>query len=280
MSVVLCRRRGTVRSMQVLPVGFTLPPLPYLVGILVASALVVAGLYRQRPAITEQVVVSLAPWMAVGAGLYALEQAIAVPSLVAPLISAPTVYLTTFVIAGTIFVAVGQREPSQYALDSGPGIQAVTGMVGFGFVLVVAARAALQNAPVYVFWPGLAVVGSVVIAGIVWVVIRQYQPVIADWTGFAGVLVVFGHTLDGLSTAVGTKLLGFGEQTPLSRLIIETGGVWLFVAVKVVIAIVVVSLLADYAHEEPSEGFLLLAAVAAVGLGPGIHNVILFTIVG
>jgi uncharacterized membrane protein len=266
--------------MQVLPVGFTLPPLPYLVGILVASALVVVSLYRQRPAITEQVVVSLAPWMAVGAGLYALEQAIAIPSLVAPLISAPTVYLTTFIIAGTIFVAVGQRNPDQFALDSGPGILASTGTLAFGFVLVVAAWAAFQNAPVHVFWPGLAVVGAIVIAGIVWVVARQYRPVVADLTGFAGVLVVFGHTLDGLSTAVGTKLLGFGEQTPLSRYIIELGGVWLFVVVKVVIALLVVSLLADYVNEEPSEGYLLLAAVAAVGLGPGIHNVILFTIVG
>jgi uncharacterized membrane protein len=266
--------------MQVLPVGFTLPPLPYLIGVLVASALVIVRLYRQRPAITEQVVVSLAPWMAVGAGLYALEQAIDIPSLLAPLVSAPTVYLTIFIIVGALFAAVGQRNPDQFALDSGPGVLAITGTLALCFVLAVAARAAFQRAPVHVFWPGLAVVGSIAVTGVAWIVVHQYRPAVADWTGFAGVLVVFSHTLDGLSTAVGTKILGFGEQTPLSRFIIEIGGVWLFVAIKVGIALVVVSLLADYVYEEPSEGYLLIAAVAAVGLGPGVHNVILFVIVG
>lgn len=264
--------------MQVLPEGFVLPPLPYLIGVLVASVLVAVGLYRRRPPITEQVVVALAPWMTVGAGLYALKQAAVVPSLLAPLANAPTVYLTTFAIAGTIFATVGHRRPDQFALDSAPGILAVTGILAFTPVLAIALLTAFRYPPVHVFWPGMAVVGAIVVASVVWIVARQYQPLKLDWTGWAGVLVIFGHSLDGLSTAVGLKFLGFGEQTPVSRLIIHVGGVWLFVLIKVVIALVVVSLMADYVREEPSEGFLLLAAVAAVGLGPGAHNIILFTI--
>jgi len=51
---------------------------------------------------------------------------------------------------------------------------------------------------------------------------------------------------------------------------------WLFVLVKVALVAVVVVLLADYVREVPGEGYLLLGLVAAVGLGPGVHNVLLF----
>lgn len=36
--------------------------------------------------------------------------------------------------------------------------------------------------------------------------------------------------------------------------------------------------MADYVREEPTEGYLLLGLVAAVGLGPGVHNLVLFSI--
>jgi uncharacterized membrane protein len=105
-----------------------------------------------------------------------------------------------------------------------------------------------------------------------------------------GFLAVFGHALDGVSTAVGVDLLGFGERTPLSRAIIEfaatlptepyLGTVWLFVLVKLAVASGVVTLFADYVREDPSEGYALLGFVAAVGLGPGVHNLLLFTVLG
>jgi len=37
-------------------------------------------------------------------------------------------------------------------------------------------------------------------------------------------------------------------------------------------------LLADSVREDPAEGRLLFVLVAAVGLGPGAHNLLLFTI--
>jgi uncharacterized membrane protein len=85
-------------------------------------------------------------------------------------------------------------------------------------------------------------------------------------------------------------LLGFGERTPVSQAVLdvaaslptaETFGVgWLFVLVKLAIAEVVVFLFADFVREDPTEGFLLLGAVAAVGLGPGVHNLLLFMVAG
>ena len=106
--------------------------------------------------------------------------------------------------------------------------------------------------------------------------------------GGVGALAVVAHALDGVSTAVGVDVLGFGERTPLSRVIIETaaalptaevlGAGWLFVVVKLAVACVVVVLLADLVEEDPREGSLLLGFVAAVGLGPGAHNLLLFAI--
>jgi uncharacterized membrane protein len=108
-------------------------------------------------------------------------------------------------------------------------------------------------------------------------------------TGAVGALAVFGHTLDGVSTAVGYDLLGFGEQTPLSRLIIEAGGAlptaefigsaWVFALVKVLVGVGIVALFEEYVRADPLEGYLLLGLVVAVGLGPGFHNLVLFAIV-
>ncbi|UPM43359.1 DUF63 family protein [Halocatena salina] len=266
--------------MQLLPEGFVLPPLPYLVGIVLVSLVIVGVLYRQTPRITKQTVVALAPWMTVGAGLYALEQATVVPAVLAPFASAPTVYLTTFVVVGAIVAVVGDRQPARFAIDSTPGVVLITGTVVAIGVFAVAGIAAVQSPPVHVFWPGVAVVGAAAITGGGWLLFRSFFPTAIEETGGAGLLVVFGHALDGLSTAVGLAFLGFGEQTPLSQLLIDAGGVGLFVVVKVLLAVVIVGLLTDYVREEPSEGNLLLAAIAAVGLGPGVHNVVLFAIVG
>ena len=118
-----------------------------------------------------------------------------------------------------------------------------------------------------------------------WVALRRARPVVRV-AGPAGFVLVAGHVLDGVSTAVGTDLLGFGEQTPLSRLLIEAGaaltpelgGGWLFVLVKTALAAVVLVVLADYVREDPRRGLLLVGLVAAVGLGPGAHNLVLFVI--
>ncbi|ELY58846.1 hypothetical protein C493_06157 [Natronolimnohabitans innermongolicus JCM 12255] len=99
-------------------------------------------------------------------------------------------------------------------------------------------------------------------------------------------IVVFGHTVDGVSTAIGYDVLGAGEEVPLSRLILEAGeslptaeyigGGWLFILVKVGLALVILGLFKEYVEERPRQARTLLAGVAALGLGPGIHNVLLF----
>lgn len=270
---------------QVLPSGFQLPPTPHLVVLLAGVAVAGAALYRRRPRVTARVVAAFAPWMVAGATLYALAQVRALPAGVRPLFEAPAVYATTFVVAGLIWAATADYPADQWGLPSAPGTLLATGTGVAGTLLAYALVAGLGRGTLSLFWPLLGLVVATVVALALWVVVRDRFDV--GVTGAPGLLVLFGHALDGVSTAVGTHL-GYGEQTPLSRLVIEftaalptapyLGEGWLFVLLKLALASVVVWVLADYVREEPQEGMLMLGVVAAVGLGPGAHNLVLFAI--
>ncbi|MEF8806888.1 DUF63 family protein [Natronomonas sp.] len=275
--------------MPLLPSGFALPSLPYLLGLLVAGAATAVLLYLRRPAVTEDTVAALAPWMAGGGALYAIYQDGAVPPGVAPLFSSPAVYLTTGILAGIVLVLVADRPSEGWHPTTTPGILAITGIT----VLLSGATAGYLNAvdrgvDVEVGITLGILLGTLVSAAVVWVLLSRLRPGAVEASGSVGLLAVFGHALDGVSTAVGYDLLGFGEQTPLSRVIIEAGGAlptaeligagWLFVLVKLVLAAVVVAVFEAYIREEPTEGYLFLGLITAVGLGPGAHNVVLFAI--
>ncbi|MDY7081439.1 MAG: DUF63 domain-containing protein, partial [Halobacteria archaeon] len=79
--------------------------------------------------------------------------------------------------------------------------------------------------------------------------------------------------------------LGFYEQTPLSRRILDfastlptaeyLGSGWLFIAVKLFLVVVVIWQFRNYVEMRPEKGYVALGFIAAVGLGPGIHNLLL-----
>jgi len=306
--------------MAILPEGFALPPLPYLV-VLGAAVLAVGGtLYRDSPPVTERVVLALAPWMVTGSALYVLYQIGAVPAIVAPLFGSPAVYLTTFAFLGALWVVAnrllaGEDDPSTNggttdgpastngpvtagsAIGDDPAVvdgsvttASVLGAVGIVLaiaVVTVALATGVRRGSLQVVWPAVGLLVSLVLAAGTWFAVRRGR---GGETGWAGALVVFAHTLDGVSTAVGVDILGFGEQTPLARAFLELaaslpaadilGTGWLFIAVKITLAVVVTWLLADTVRERPREGYLFCAFVAAVGLGPGAHNLLLFTVAG
>jgi uncharacterized membrane protein len=271
---------------QLLPSGFALPPVEYLVGVGVATAVVVVALLVLRPAVTEATVLALTPWMVVGAGLYALYQAGAFLEQFAPLFGSPTVYLTTFVVAGSVWgLATWIDRDLRFVTIS----LLVTGLGAMSAVLGLAlAYAYLREVPLTVHWPAVGLAAAGVATALVWGGFDRLAPDAAATAGLAGPVVVFGHLLDAFTTAVGLRQLGFAEQTPLSRAVVDLGtdlyaapvlgGGWLFVLVKAALALAVVALVADVVREAPPQGYLVLAGVAAVGLGPGAHNVILFSL--
>ncbi|WP_096390099.1 DUF63 family protein [Halopenitus persicus] len=284
--------------MVLLPEGFGLPPLPHLVGLLVAVALVAAGIARRRPTVSERHVVAFAPWMAVGSCLHVLYVMGGLPPVVRPLAGTPAVYLSVAAMAGATWLAVDAAAASLAAddvdaetdaPDRAPTAIAAVGVLALVPVIATTLAVGAGAGSLTPRWPAIALVVSIVVGALAWAGLVRIAPR-ASVTGSVGMLAVLGHALDAVSTAVGVDVLGFGERTPLSQLIMdgaaalptaETLGVgWLFVLVKLTLVCGIVVLFADYVEADPTEGYLLLGFVAAVGLGPGAHNLLLFTVVG
>ena len=262
-----------------LPAGTTLPPLPYLVGVLLAAGTVGVALRRRPPRVSGRGVLALAPWMALGSAAHVLYVVDALPPVLSPLAGSPTVYLTVGTLAGATWLASADLAPRRV-----PTALAVAGALLL--VPVVAVALATGTSPVGVRWSAVALALTLPIAAAVWIGLTRLRPEVAV-TGAVGALAVFGHALDGVSTAVGTTHLGFGERTPLSRILLELGGIppvpvlgegWLFLLVKLAVASAVVWLFAAYVRDRPAEGYLLLGFVAAMGLGPAAHNLLLFAV--
>jgi len=262
---------------MVLPAGTTVPPLPYLLVLLAAVAAVAWALSHREPPVTAATVLALAPWMVAGATTYVTYQLELVPAAIAPFTGSPAVYATAFVAAGTVWLLADHLTTQPW------GALAVAGALATVPSTIAAVLSADALTPLV---PAAALLAAVAVAlGYRWIATTR-APTLAA-TGPAGALVVFGQALDGFTTTLGVAHLGFGEQTPLSRLLIEAmanypaplvGAGWLFCLVKLALGVGVVWLLAPTVDRRPREGYLLLALVAAVGLGPGAHNLLLFTV--
>lgn len=263
---------------MVLPEGFALPPLPYGVALAIGTFVVGWALTRTRPAVSSHLIIAAVPWILVGSVLHVLYQLSLVPPTIVPLLGTPAVYVTTFILAGTALAgATRLGEPDQ--------VFGGIGIIAFVLALLVFGTGAPRLRPK---WLIIGLLLSLLVGGTAWSGFRRARPSQVMTAPHVGQLVVFAHTLDGISTAIGVDLLGFGERTPASRVILDLAGAlptaevlgtgWLFVLVKVGVAIAVVWVFADYVQEDPVVGNLLLGVIIAVGLGPGVHNLLLYTV--
>lgn len=272
---------------MVLPEGFVLPPWYLLVPLLVFLTGTIALLWTVEPPVTDQTVLSFAPWILFGSTLHVLYRIEAYPDTIAVLFSSPSVYLVTAIVAGNFWVL----GVFLYAAGLQSTISRFVGISGTAFFAMFAAAAIVSQWNMGMFdpfWPVIAIVVTGIVTAIAWLVLSLWFTDVAAVTSLTGVLVVFGHALDGVSTAIGYDVLGAGEEVPLSQLLLEAGsalptaeyigGGWLFVLVKVVLSLVIIGLFKEYVQDEPRQARTLLGLVAAVGLGPGAHNVLLFTL--
>lgn len=276
----------------VLPEGFSLPGLVYLVPLIVTLLAVVGVLLFLEPDVTDWTVIAFAPWMMLGAILHVLYQQGAYPEILRPLFGTPTVYLTTGVVAGfvwaisTLLGAMRRRGSNDRQL----------GVFGAGFAVVFATFSMYIGAtsggltPVSAFWPVVGLAVSGIVAALAWLLLSLTFTDAAAITGAPGALVVFAHSLDAISTAIGVDVLDAAERTPLSAAILDfaaglptetyLGTGWLFVLVKLLLALIIVVAMEDLYRDDLRTARAVLAGVAAVGLGPGIHNLLLFTVTG
>lgn len=277
--------------------GFVVPSPVHTAVLVVGTAAVVALLFALRPRVTDGVVLAFAPWMVVGAGLHVVYQfglragVGGYPAPVEPLFSAPAVYLTTFLLAGLVWAgALVGADATRPGPEAGETVALSLGGVGLlAMVAVVAAVVVEGRAAGDSLEPAVPLVGlvvSLVVTAGVYRLLALWRPADIAAPGRAGVLVLFAHVFDGVTTTIGVDLLGTGERSALPARIMDfaatlptepyLGTGWLFVVVKVLVASLVVVFFADFVREDPVRANLLLAVVAAVGLGPGANNFLLF----
>jgi uncharacterized membrane protein len=273
-----------VLQAQLLPSGFELPPTPYLAGIGMATLIVSVLMVVFRLEVTGEVVLGLGVWMAIGATLHASHQIGAFPPWASPLFGAPAVYFTTFVVAGLLWIGISLAVAAEVLSSTGR----LLGIVGLG-VWILLLVFFVVNAPALLpFWPTAGLFATVVVGAAAYIALALIATDAVAATGRVGAFVVFSHTLDGISTAIGVDVLNVGEQTPLPRLIMDVaadlptatyiGTGWLFVLTKIVLAMIIVVVFADYVEESESRGNIAMAAIAAVGFGPGVYNLLLFLV--
>lgn len=285
--LVLPAPSSIVAASSILPTGFTVPPWPYLTVLGVGLAVVGIGLWRLRPQVTNWTAVGLAPWILFGGIAHGLYQLALYPPVIAPLFGTMAVYLTVSVVVGALWLGVllvAQRRsatPTHHTalVLGGLGALAVVGSVSAG------ARAV---GTVQLFWPIVIILLSVGISGVGWLLLRRGTPSTTELTGRTGQLVVLGHTVDGVSTAVGYDVFNATERTPLSAALLELGETlptasligagWLFVLVKLLLAGGLLVLFEEYLRDRPTEARILLVVLAAVGLGPGTQNLTLYVL--
>ena len=277
---------------------FAVPSLLYLAVLLASTAIAIALLYTIRPPLTQRTVLAMVPWVVTGAALHAfyqLGQALGTslyPSWAEPLVAAPAVYLTTFLLMATVWLLaslVGMytssvANPSVAGWLAGIGVGVATPLV----ILLIWQGLDPATGTLRLTMPFLGLILSMVVTFVVYILLGAWRTYIIAEARHVGWLVLFAHTFDGITTAIGVDILGTSERSYLPRRILEfsaelptyetLGAGWLFVVVKLLVAVLVIVLFADFVRDEPERGNLFFAIVAFVGLGPALNNFFLFLV--
>jgi uncharacterized membrane protein len=274
--------------------GFEIPVI-HLATVLVVSGIIGVMLYAISPPVTQRTVVGFVPWMVSGSALHVFYQlgeqfGDTYPEPLAPLFSAPTVYLTTFASMALIWLVCVMVLPRS---DHGDRVARYLLITGSGTALALIGLLVWQGMTSDVLdfqpvLPVLALLASLVVTFVVYMLVGAWRTYIIAEARYVGALALFAHLFDAITTAVGVDLLGASERSAIPRRILEfaaglpteatLGSGWLFVLVKLAVAILIIVAFADYVSDEPTEGNLLFALIIAVGLGPAVNNFFLFAL--
>lgn len=276
----------------VLPDGFVLPPWPQFVTLAVLLIGVTALLWALKPRISDWTALAAAPWIALGGVLHALHQepgqVAEIPGWLDHFIASPAVYATVGVLAGVVWIASTIKAAMSDSIADRP-----LGVIGTGVVvmtLVLVTFSAFDAGILEPLWPAIILLVSTLLTAFLWIGVSLVFTETAAYTRKTGAVVVFAHVLDAISTWVGHDVLGYPERTPMSRAVISVGEqlpipeavgpAIVFVLVKIVLAIGILLLFREWTREEPQQARIVLLFVAAVGLGPAVHNIVLFAVTG
>mgnify|MGYP002760322384 FL=1 len=284
--------------------GYTLvSEVGYVVILLVALSGLVFLLRALDLGTDRELFFSLLPFVFFGGALRVVEDvtdAAADPLIGYPLntlLISPVIYFTVFGVTLAAVVAsaaLADRnvvgDYTRLLLGSGVAVLAAT-------LLFLLWSAVAPDGP-GTFYPQVIVVilvGSTASAVGTWWLIERVAPAVNAGTGRMGVVLLWGHSVDGVANVVGLDwmvALGAGPNLvpkhPVNRGIVEitgatlpadvlavTGDTWPFLLVKLVAATVVVWLFDEQIFDEnPRYAILLMIAILAVGLGPGTRDML------
>lgn len=272
---------------------FVIPGTFHIAGLLIGLTVSVLLLYAIRPPLTQRIVIAIVPWMISGSILHVFYQIHQIaagglfPPSLAPIFSAPSVYLTTFTLISIIWIMSAMIVPSP---DHDRQIAIYMGVIGMGVMLTLFGLLIWQGlgdaftlTPIF---PILGLIISLVLAFVIFMIIGLWRTYIIAHTRYVGFLVIFAHVLDGITTAIGVEILNTSERTFIPKMIMDfaadlptadtLGEAWLFIVVKIIVASALVILFADYLNEKPAEGNLYFALFIAFGLGPAVNNFMLY----
>lgn len=262
--------------------------------LLIGTGTIALLLYALRPPLTQKISLAFIPWIISGAILHVFYQIGQMlqrqlyPENIAVFFSAPAVYLTTFIGVGMIWVMASMIVPSY---DHSDKIATYITATGFGVMIPLLGLVVWQGmdetlAPMEPIWPILGLIISLVLTFVVYMIIGAWRTYVIAQARYLGAFVLFAHIFDGVTTAIGIDILGAGERSAVPQYVLEVaadlptaefiGTGWLFILLKIVLASAIVILFADYVHEKPSEGNLLLLLIAVFGFGPAVNNFFLF----
>jgi len=282
------------------------------VGYMIVLVFMLAGVYflieRLELEPYRQFFFSLVPFMLFGGGLRVVEDSfvsarragveppVDIPwsaVFISPFIYFTVFFVTLAAILGSLWLARTGRVENYY-----DPLRLTGGVVLAATTLYLVSLAATTD---YVGWnPMMFVITmglATAIASGAYAAIERYRPEINAGTGYIGLVVIWGHAVDGVANVLAsdwTHLFGVGEYTPkhvVNRIIIDVtnsvqpasvtaaiGDSWPFLVVKILVAVAILAVFDErFAEENPRYSVMLLAAIVAVGLGPGTRDMIRVT---
>ena len=246
------------------------------------------------------------PFMLLGGALRTVEDATdrAVDAGVSPiveyplssLIISPVIYGTVFLLTLLVLVVCVDLE-QRGVVDS---YYRTTGAIGGAFVAVTLLYLTFvaltrEYATLY---PSVLITTVALASALSYGLYRlfeSYRPALNDGTSYIGLLVIWGHAIDGVANVLLADWLDalnvpltYYPKHPANAFIISAteslqpaslsaaiGTSWPFLIVKLAVASLVVSLFnQEFIDDSPRYALLLLIAVTAVGLGPGTRDML------
>jgi uncharacterized membrane protein len=284
--------------------GYTLvSEIGYVVVLLLALVGVVFLLRRLDIGGDRRFFFALVPFMFFGGALRVVEDAhdFGDASLITypwnTLLISPIIYFTVF------FVTLAAVVAAVWAARRGLASEYERPLFGIGLTVLVlnlGYLVLLAVAPdnTVTFYPQVItviLVATTAATALVWWLVSTYWPAVNSGTGLIGVVVIWGHAVDGVANVVGLDWMvalnaggNLVPKHPVNQGIVNitasvlppsvlavTGDAWPFLIVKLVAAVVVLWIFeAEIFEESPRYAILMLIAITAVGLGPGTRDML------